>query len=144
MIVQLSRGQLLVLQAAAQVDYLSFRAQRQTNLRHGTWRSLVIRGYLRPVPSGWEITPEGRRLLTSCNLMLVDKQNHGGALVNGKLPRYCVARLPNGWAVIDRNLSSQTEKREDVVELMPSRHAARMKAGQLNLMEGTKDAAAAG
>lgn len=144
MTVQLSRAQLLVLQAASNVDYLPFRAALQTNLRTGTWRALVTRGFMRQVRDGWTITPEGRWVLTSDDIMLVDRRGSGGILVNGKLPRYCVSRLPNGWAVIDRNLSKTNEPRKDVVELMPSRHAARMKAGQLNMMEGNQNAAANG
>ena len=64
MTVQLSRGQYLILKAASEVDYLPISARHQSNLQTGVWRSLVTHGYLSPVPDGWEITPEGRRVLT--------------------------------------------------------------------------------
>lgn len=137
--VQLSRGQFLVLQAASSVDYLPIRAKRQTNLRHGVWRALVIRGYLRQVHDGWAITPEGRWLLSSNDVMLVDNQRKRETMSgNGKLPRYAVARTSQGWAVIDRNRSIHNEP-QDVIEIMPSRHAARMKVGQLNLAAAAEE-----
>ena len=55
--------QRLILQAAARVDYLPFRASRQINVPGGVWGSLVDRGFLRHNPRGWEITEEGRAKL---------------------------------------------------------------------------------
>lgn len=52
--------QRIVLQAASDVDYLPLRARRQINFAYGVFSSLVDRGLLRSVPTGWELTPEGR------------------------------------------------------------------------------------
>lgn len=52
--------QKLVLRAASAVDYLPFRALRQTTIPNGTYRSLVIAGHLRHHKGGWEITPMGK------------------------------------------------------------------------------------
>lgn len=137
MTVQLSRGQFLILKAASEVDYLPIRARHQSNLQTGVWRSLVTHGYLSPVPDGWQITLEGRRVLTG-DIML-----RGEPRMSKKLPRYCVTRTITGWAIVDRHID-MTEEQKNVVEFMPSRHAARMKVGQLNLMEGKQDAATNG
>jgi hypothetical protein len=57
--------QRLILEAASRVSYLPFRACRQINIPHGVWASLVDRGFLRPNPTGWEITPEGQEKIAN-------------------------------------------------------------------------------
>ena len=54
--------------------------------------------------------------------------------MNGKLPRYRVARTFTGWAVIDSSIA-KIRMHNDVVEMFPGRAAARAKAQELNLQE---------
>lgn len=54
--------------------------------------------------------------------------------MNGKLPRYRVARTFTGWAVIDSSIA-KIRMHNDVVEMFPARSAARAKAQELNLQE---------
>ena len=49
-----------------------------------------------------------------------------------KLPRYRVARSYAGWAVIDRR---KTAMHNDVIEMLKSREAARIRVRELNLLE---------
>lgn len=125
---QLSWAQEIVLQAATQVDYLDFRSHRQVNLPTGVWRSLVRRGFLRPVKYGWQITVEGQALL------LGGYERKEELLMDGKLPRYRVTRTIGGWAVIDTSIA-KIKMHNDVVERFPARDAARAKARELNLQE---------
>lgn len=62
---RLSWQQALILDAASYVDSLPFEAQFQISIPYGTWRSLVVRGLLRPsfAKEGWEITPDGISLI---------------------------------------------------------------------------------
>jgi hypothetical protein len=53
----------MILQAASRVNYLPLRGRLQVNLAYGVWSSLVDRGFLRTIPTGWEITPEGREII---------------------------------------------------------------------------------
>jgi hypothetical protein len=78
--VLLSWRQCIVLKAAANVDYLPFRAREQINFPYGVWRALVIRGYLRKVavPDGWEITELGREVLKDVRLRRVKGHDNGG------------------------------------------------------------------
>lgn len=52
--------------------------------------------------------------------------------MNGKLPRYRVARTLEGWAVIDTSIT-KIKMHNDVIERFRSRNAAREKARELNL-----------
>ena len=54
--------------------------------------------------------------------------------MDGKLPRYRVARTIGGWAVIDTSVT-KIKMHNDVVEKFRARDAARMKARELNLQE---------
>lgn len=130
---RLSWGQHIVLSAAVQVDYLPLQAWLQINLLHGVLRSLVIRGLLRPHHLGWEATTLGREIIGSNRFVITQKKER--SLMDGKLPRYCISRTDNGnWAVIDRNLA-KTKTHNEVVELLKTRTAARIKARELNLRE---------
>lgn len=63
---KLSWRQELVLKAAASVDYLPWRhtfVETPGTIPHGVYRSLVMHGYLRHHPCGYEVTPEGREAL---------------------------------------------------------------------------------
>ena len=60
--------------------------------------------------------------------------------MDGKLPRYSVAQMFVGWAVIDRTLAKVTKGvkakiQDDVVETFPTRCMARNKANELNLQD---------
>lgn len=54
--------------------------------------------------------------------------------MNGKLPRYRVARTIGGWAVIDSSIA-KIKMHNDVIERFRARAAARAKAQELNLQE---------
>jgi hypothetical protein len=142
MLVQLSWRQHVLLSAASQVDYLDLRTTRQTNITHGVWRSLVIRGLMREIPGGWEITDMGRWTL-KVGVITEPKQRTERLLMDGKLPRYAVSRTLDGWVVIDRHIS-KIRMYNDVVEMLRSRNAARIRARELNLAEirAAKEAAA--
>lgn len=122
-----------MLEAAARVDYLPFRAQLQvfSNIPYGVWRSLVGKGLLRHVKGGWQITNKGRALVRR-GIKLLNQQRKERLLMDGKLPRYCVSRTLNGWAVIDR---TKIRLHNDVVERHKSRERARDRAREMNLEE---------
>jgi hypothetical protein len=137
---QLSWGQHILLSAAVQVDYLPHRAWLQISLMHGVWRSLVIRGLLRPHRYGWEATEKGRKVIRSNRFIINPTQQKERPLMDGKLPRYSVAQMFVGWAVIDRTLAKVTKGvkakiQDDVVETFPTRSMARNKANELNLQD---------
>ena len=48
--------QSLILCAASMVDHIGYGG---SNIPHGVFKGLVIRGFLAPHPRGYEITPEG-------------------------------------------------------------------------------------
>ena len=131
-IVRLSWGQDILLQAASNVDYLDFRCLRQINLPTGVWRSMVRRKLFRQTKHGWQITEEGRTLILEGYLIRTKRKEEG--LMDGKLPRYRVARTIGGWAVIDTSVT-KIKMHNDVVEKFRARDAARMKARELNLQE---------
>jgi hypothetical protein len=64
--------------------------------------------------------------------------------MEGRPYRYCVGRISQGWAVLDRRMS-HTLTAQNVIEVFPGREAARQKARELNLAEHstptTQDAA---
>lgn len=63
----LTPRQYIVLKAASQVDVLPFpRYEYMGGIPYGVYRSLRMRGYLREVAIGYEITPEGRVVLDRC------------------------------------------------------------------------------
>ena len=137
---QLSWGQHIVLSAAVQVDYLPHRAWLQISLMHGVWRSLVIRGLLRPHRYGWEATEKGRKVIRSNRFIINPSTAKGEAPMDSKLPRYSVAQMFVGWAVIDRSLTkiikgAKAKIQDDVVETFPTRNMARNKASELNLLD---------
>lgn len=134
-IVQLSWRQALVLEAAERVDYLPFRAQLQVygSIPYGVWRSLVGRGLLRHVQGGWEITDKGRTLV-HYGIEILNQQRKERLLMDGKLPRYCVSRTLEGWAVVDRS-NKKIRMHNDVVETFRARDRARDRARELNLQE---------
>ena len=60
--------------------------------------------------------------------------------MDSKLPRYSVAQMFVGWAVIDRSLTkiikgAKAKIQDDVVETFPTRNMARNKASELNLLD---------
>jgi len=114
----------LLLSAAAQVDCLPHRVKLQSNISKRVWRGLVRSGLLRATPNGWEITLEGRAVL-----------NHKERKMEGHtvrvLPRYAVAKIADGWAIVDRD-KSKIRMHNDVIEVLRSRHAARLKCRALN------------
>ena len=128
---RLSYGQLVILRAAAQVDQLDMRAPQQINLPYGVWRSLVCKGLLRQEGGGWQITEEGREVLRG-TILLTPPRTYERFLMDGKLPRYAVARTQAGWAVIDRHIS-KIKMHNDVVETYDAREAARIRARELNI-----------
>ena len=128
---QLSWGQHIVLSAAVQVDYLPLRAWLQISVPYGVWRSLVIRGLLEPHRYGWQASRHGRRVIR-LNRFIINPTPEKERPMNGKLPRYCISRTLNGWAVIDR---TKIKMHNDTVELLKTRNAARIRAGELNLLD---------
>jgi hypothetical protein len=136
---QLSWGQHILLSAAVQVDYLPHRAWLQISLMHGVWRSLVIRGLLRPHRYGWEATEKGRKVIRSNRFVITPTQKES-PIMNGKLPRYTIVQMFVGWGVIDRTLTKvikgvKAKIQDDVVETFPTRSMARNKASELNLQD---------
>ena len=53
-----------------------------------------------------------------------------------RLPRYAVAKSVKGWAIIDRS-KARIKMHNDVIEVLPTRNAARAKCHQLN--DGERD-----
>jgi|SRR5580765_4670191 len=131
---QLSWGQHILLTAAVQVDYLPHRAWLQISVPHGVWRSLVIRGLLRPHRYGWEATDRGRKVIRTNRFIINHHQQKERVLMDGKLPRYRVARTIEWWAVIDSSIA-KIKMHNDVVDKFKSRAAARTRARELNLLE---------
>lgn len=134
---QLSWAQHIVLSAAVQVDYLPLRAWLQISVPYGVWRSLVIRGLLEPHRYGWQATPRGQKVIASNRFVIVPQHQQKERLMNGRLPRYSVSRMYDGWAVIDRSLTSVTKVKihDDVVEMLKTRSEARTRANELNLLD---------
>jgi hypothetical protein len=54
--------------------------------------------------------------------------------MDGKLPRYCVSRMTDAWAVRDRS-ASRIRINTDVVDSYPTRESARIRCRELNLAE---------
>jgi hypothetical protein len=134
--IQLSWRQHLILKAASRVDYLNLEARRQTNLPNGVWRALVIRGLMREVPGGWQITEKGRMALKSPDMFIIKEyqQRIERLVMDGKLPRYCVTRTRDGWAILDRHVN-KIKVHNDVVEMLQNREAARTRCRELNLLD---------
>jgi hypothetical protein len=130
---QLSWAQHIVLSAAVQVDYLPHRAWLQIDVPHGVWRSLVIRGLLEPHRYGWQATRQGRKVIRR-NWFVITPTQEKERLMDGKAPRYSIARTHDGWAVIDRSIA-KIKMHNDVVELLKTRNAARIRAHELNLLD---------
>jgi hypothetical protein len=136
---QLSWAQHLILSAAVKVNYLPLHVRHQINVPYGVWRSLVLRGLLQPHPLGWEITERGQKLIEKKEIVVVSlaprvQQKERLFTMDGKLPRYRVARTQAGWAVIDRSKNKIT-MHSDVVETLRNREAARIRVRELNRLE---------
>lgn len=126
------------------VDYLPSDAQYEINLRHGVWRSLIIRGLLYRTELGLEITPEGEALLRSGNFIVYKpKPKKRLPMINGKSARYRVSRIAGGWAVIDLN-KDKIRMHNDVIETHKTRTAARLRTRELNLKELERNPATGG
>jgi hypothetical protein len=132
---RLSWGQHIVLSAAVQVDYLPLESWLQISLTHGVWRSLIIRGLLRPCHNGWEATQLGKKVIGNDRFIITPQKEK--LTMDGKSPRYSVSRTYTGWAVIDRSLTKVTKTKinDDVVEMLKTRNAARARANELNLLD---------
>jgi hypothetical protein len=134
---QLSWAQQLILNAAGQVAYLPFRAELQINVPYGVWRSLKIRGLLRPIPWGWKITERGRQLAKTGTVIPPPKRKEEPIMTASKL-RYRVARTLHGWAVIDCSIN-KIKMHNDVVENFSGRDPARLRARELNQEERRRE-----
>jgi hypothetical protein len=135
---QLSWAQQLILNAATQVAYLPFRAELQINVPYGVWRSLKIRGLLRPIPWGWKITERGRQLVKTGTVVQPKRKEEPIMNSTSSKLRYRVARTLHGWAVIDCSIN-KIRMHNDVVETFSGRDPARLRARELNQEEQRRE-----